>query len=111
MKALTMFDVKQQWKKIQLHFIWWALAMGALLLAGSGYLELAWPDWVITRQKMHDAGNAVLVSGVFASLLKSYQFAGLFQEELERFFIRPELTSKLREGPIVPGRQFDALLI
>lgn len=53
--------------------------------------------WPSVADRLSNAGAAVLVSGVFASLLKSYQFSGVFQEELDRFFTNPGIIRKIRE--------------
>lgn len=104
-----MIDLTRQWKKFQPQFFWWAIAIGVSLVVLSGYLELAHQDWETWNKKLSAVGVAILVSGVFASLLKSFQFAGVFQEELEKFFLRPELTSRLREVMIY-GREDNTIL-
>lgn len=44
----------------------------------------------ISKQLFHIAGTTALISGAFASLLKSYQFIGIFKEELADVVTHPE---------------------
>ena len=91
-----MEQLNRVWVRIKPHLIWTMSALIVLLyfVAWAIYYfsDLQWLSGILSQ-----AATAILVSGVFASLLKSYQFSELFKEELSTFFTEPSMIKKMRE--------------
>ena len=65
------------WRKIKPHAIWYALALVSALYIISYTLShfqvVYWPE------TLSQAAATILAAGIFASLLKSYQYSELFK--------------------------------
>jgi hypothetical protein len=104
----SMEMLKEFWKRVQPHYIWWVVGAVLALYVGAWLSYFFW-DLKWLSNILAQAATALVVSGVFASLLKSYQFSELFKGELERFFSSPGMISKMREIAIY-GRTGDDVL-
>lgn len=75
----------------------WILLVTALLLMLITYLDL------VKNQKLIDilekASLAILSSGIFAAVLKSIQFTGLFKEEIEKVILGTDFVKNRRDLP------------
>lgn len=83
------------WKSIKPHLFWIATIFGMVLIAW-GYLIKDPANQSVESQGLIHTGTTVLVSGVFGSMLKSFQFSNLFKEELDKLFSSVDFTEKLR---------------
>ncbi|TGV04597.1 hypothetical protein [Flavivirga rizhaonensis] len=70
------------------------MSLGILLLAGSNYITNLW--WKDVLEKI---GIAILSSGVFASVLKSIQFTGIFKEEVGKVMLETDFIKNRRDLP------------
>lgn len=83
---------KNNW--IYINFFWLLILVGVVLLYISSIVTNTW--WINILEK---AGLAILSSGVFASVLKSFQFAGLFKEEIEKIVLGTEFIENRNDLP------------
>jgi len=85
---------KKVWETIKPHYIWFATGLVVLLYIGSyalHYYDVAyWPS------VLSQAAATVIAGGIFASLLKSYQYSELFKSELENLFADDRFVSKMK---------------
>lgn len=96
---------KDRWNSVKPHLIWIVISSVVILYLVGWALQYFTPlDWLAAT--LSQAATAILVSGVFASLLKSYQFSELFKEELKEFFGERAIIEKMREIAIF-GRTGD----
>ena len=95
----------EHWKLIKPHFVWVVIGSVVILYA-VGWAIHYFTIWDWLAATLSQAATAILVSGVFASLLKSYQFSELFKEELKEFFGEQAVIEKIREIAIF-GRTGD----
>lgn len=68
---------------------WIALLIATLLIISANYIE----DNEVS-EFVGDIGIAVLASGIFAAVLKSFQFSGLFREEIEKVVLSTKFLKK-----------------
>lgn len=83
------------WEKIKPHFIWYALC-GVLLLYGASLLAARYSGSPFLAGALSQLAATILAGGIFASLLKSYQFSELFKEELEKLFARDRFIERMK---------------
>lgn len=103
MESLTAF-----WARTKPHMVWVVTVSVTVLYFAAWLLHYFTKlDWLAST--LSQAATAVLVSGVFASLLKSYQFSELFKDELRNFFNEKDMIKKLREI-VVFGRTGDDVI-
>jgi hypothetical protein len=103
MEQLTSF-----WVRTKPHMVW-VVTAAVVVLYASGWALHYFTSWQWLAATLSQAATAVLVSGVFASLLKSYQFTELFKKELTDFFTASDMIAKIREIAIF-GRTGDDVL-
>lgn len=88
--------MKEKLKKIKnwiysnLVLLFLLLAAIFILLSKSSFL-LNYPSWANVSEKL---GYAVFSSGVFAAVLKSIQFTGIFKEEIEKVILGTDFIEK-----------------
>lgn len=82
------------WDKIKPHAIWYALILVFILYVlsytAAHYKFVYWPEM------LSQAGATILAAGIFASLLKSYQYSELFKGELENLFADDKFVGKMK---------------
>lgn len=86
--------INKLWEKIKPHYIWYALLLVVLLYAGSfasNYFGYTYPAGLLSQ-----AAATIIAGGVFASLLKSYQYSELFKGELENLFADEKFVGKMK---------------
>jgi len=84
-------------KFIYRHLAWVFIILSVLLL---------WiADWGVFHEKLNNTiekiGFAIFSSGVFAAVLKSIQFTGLFKEEIEKVILGTDFIKNRRDLPIL----------
>jgi len=87
------------WKKSK-RFVYRHLAWVFIILS----ILLLWiADWDIFVDKINEIlekfGFAIFSSGVFAAVLKSIQFTGLFKEEIEKVILGTDFIKNRRDLP------------
>ncbi|KFC73283.1 hypothetical protein [Massilia sp. LC238] len=93
------------YKRVKPHLLLYMIFLVLVLYAASWGLHY-FTTWQWLADTLSQAATAIIVSGVFASLLKSYQFSELFKDELKGFFGEPAIIEKMREIAIF-GRAGD----
>ena len=86
------------WKKIRTwiykNLFWLLIIFSILILWGSGEITDLW--W---KNILEKAGIAILSSGVFAAVLKSIQFAGIFKDEVSKVMLETDFIKNRRDLP------------
>lgn len=77
----------------------WLLILVALLLIGFGYVFNG--DKLQFDDILRNTGYSILGSGVFASILKSIQFVGIFKDELSKVVTGDEFIENRKDLPVL----------
>ena len=83
------------WMKLKPHFLWLVVLLGV----ACSVVSYSWSgeELAFLRDALRHIGSTMLAGGVFASMLKSFQFSGLFKEELEKLFSSKDFSQHLQE--------------
>lgn len=83
------------WMKVKPHFLWLVVLLGVACII----VSYSWSGdaFGFLRDALRHIGSTMLAGGVFASMLKSFQFSGLFKEELEKLFSSKDFSRHLQE--------------
>lgn len=95
---INLYDILIQikrWFKRNLTWVYFTIAVVFILFPKTNYSPFT-KDWNILLQKIGFIG---LTSGVFASVLKSIQFTGLFKEELTKVISGTEFLNNRKDLP------------
>jgi hypothetical protein len=88
--------LKRLWEMIKPHYIWWVIAT-ALLLYAATVLAYYMKAVDIVPNLLSQLASGLIVGGVFASLVKSYQFSDLYQKELTKLFTTDTFVHNMKE--------------
>jgi len=89
------FTIFKKWLKRNLTWVYFTVALIFLLFPNTTFTPFS-PVWNKLIEKI---GFVALTSGVFASVLKSIQFTGLFKEELSKIISGSEFLHNRKDLP------------
>lgn len=90
-----MDKLKELWTKIKPHYIWYVLGTIVALYATS-FTFSHFTSFTFLAAATSQLAATIIAGGVFASLLKSYQFSELFKDELEKLFLTDKFVDRMK---------------
>lgn len=84
------------WNKLKLHFFWLSVFAVLVLYAIGYHLTTTYGESFWSKSASTLAAT-ILTGGIFASLLKSYQFIDVFKDELRRLFREPQFIDSMKD--------------